>query len=501
MKKRALLGVRFVIFVLLTCICVYMVNRLMMPKYYYNENWATTNTYQDFYALDKDSVDVFFLGSSHAVSAFNPQVIYDTYGISSYNLGSEQQSLLVSYYWLREALKYQSPQVVVLETYTLYKYKDAYVYNDMNCSETAVRKAMDSMKLSPLKIEAAMAIEEMDPTQNALSYILTNIRYHTRWTDLSEKDFTETEMVKHGGIKGFSALNGKSSVTKDVFFKTEDVDLVEAEPMVRVADEYLGKIVDLCDEKGIKLIFVNIPYGEPVERYKSTREYAESKGIPYYDFNEESLYREIEYNAEKDGYGHPNYKGAEKLSLYIGKLLRENYNVSARNDTSFDKSREIYEQIIKNYELAETTDVYDYFDRISDSRYDIFVFVPTNIGDCVDAKLAKKWRKLGFSTDIQSIKEGSRYCGVKAEKKIEKVTNEDLAFSGSTRDGKVIYSFTIDTSVMMQSNQTFSMVIDGKECGNQSVGMDIVVYDHDFKMIVDKVNINTDTKEKTMTRY
>ena len=81
------------------------------------------------------------------------------------------------------------------------------------------------------------------------------------------------------------------------------------------------------------------------------------------------------------------------------------------------------------------------------------------------------------------------------------MTDEDIAFSGTVRDGKMIYNFLIDTSVMMPNYQKFSMVVNGIECGNQNAGIDIVVYDSDFKQIVDKVNINTTIEEKTMTRY
>lgn len=200
LKENIKTAVKFITFVLITFFCVGLVNEWLKPEYYYNEMWPATNTYKDFYELEKNTVDVLIFGSSHAVSGINPQVIYDNYGITSYNLGSEEQSLVVTYFWLREALKYQSPKAIILDTYTLHKYVDAYVYNDMNCSETTVRKAMDALKFSPLKWEAGRTIEEIDPTQNGLSFLLLNIRYHSRWTSLGENDYTEKNMIDHGGI-------------------------------------------------------------------------------------------------------------------------------------------------------------------------------------------------------------------------------------------------------------------------------------------------------------
>ena len=499
--KKTLFGIKAILFAFLSFMFVILVNKGLMPKYYYNDSWPTTNTYRDFYRLDKNSVDVLFFGSSHAVSSFNPQVIYDTYGIRSYNLGCEQQSLFVTYYWLREALKYQSPEVVVLDTFTFHEYTDAYVYNILNCNETAIRKAMDCMKLSLLKIEAGMNIEKIDSSQSGLSYILTNIRYHTRWKDLGENDYTEKEMIEHGGIKGFSALGGMNEGALDTTFNRDDVDMADAEPMAEIADMYLGKIVDLCDKNEIKLIFVNIPYGESIERYKAVKEYADIKDIPFYDFNEEQLYKEIGYSAENDRYSHPNYKGAEKLSRYIGKLMIDEYNVTTGYDESFDESREVYEHKLKNIRLTEVTDAYEYLDLINDNKYDILAFAPKKIGEYIDDGFMSKWFELGFLTDLRNVPKGNHYCAVKADSVMEKMTSDDLTILGSVRDGKMIYGFLIDTSVMVPQYHKYSMTIDGYECGNKNDGINIVVYDNDYKMIVDKVNINTALEEKTMTRY
>ena len=110
--------------ILIICILavVYTVDIILTPKYFYDDEWPTTATYLDFYDLERDSVDVLFMGSSHAGSFFNPQILYDTYNIVSYNLSSEQQSMLVTYYWLKEALRYQSPKVVILDTHMMHRY-------------------------------------------------------------------------------------------------------------------------------------------------------------------------------------------------------------------------------------------------------------------------------------------------------------------------------------------------------------------------------------------
>lgn len=501
-KNRVKLAIKFISFVLITCICVGMVNEWLKPKYYYNQTYPTTNTYLDFYKLEKNSVDVLFFGSSHAVTSFNPQVIYDNYGITSYNLGCEQQSIVVTYYWLREALKYQSPKVIILDTYTLYKYYDAYVYNNMNCGETAVRKAMDNMRLSPLKWEAGKVIEEIDPTQSGLSYLLLNIRYHTRWTSLGEDDYMEEAMIEHGGTKGFTVLGGTNPDLSYVPFKDSDVSTVDADPMVGTSEEYLDKIVDLCARENIQLILVNIPCRESIESYKSTKEYADSHGLLYYDFNEERLYNEIDYNASENLLSHLNYLGAEKVSLYIGSLLKTKYGIQSREDKSYDLSRELYEHKIENINLTNTTDIYQYLDMINNDRYSVFIFAPTKYSAYMNDEIMNKLFMLGFTTDLRGIPDYTHYCAVKDSSGIiEELSVNDISFSGSIRGGLTTYSFNIDTSVMLTGYQTYSMIVNGTQCGNQNAGLNIIIYDNDLKNIVDKVNFNTDDAGLTAMRY
>ncbi|SDH59297.1 hypothetical protein SAMN05421493_10268 [Pseudobutyrivibrio sp. 49] len=500
-KIRIKLALKFVAFVLVLCICVGAVNGVMKPKFYFNNEWPTTNTFLDFYELEKDSVDVLFLGSSHCINAFNPQVLYDEYGITSYNLASPQQNALLSYYWLEEALKYQSPKVVVLETFTFHYYKEDYVYNDMNCSEESARKAMDFMRLSPLKVRAAFDIQRYDPTQDALSYIFTNIRYHTRWKDLSEDDFSRAEMVEHGGIKGYSVHDGVNSSKKDVTFKAEDSVNAEEEPIVRVTDEYLEKIVNLCEENGIQLILTCVPYGESIGRYKSVKNYADSKNIPFYDFNEESLYKEVKYNAKRNGYNHVDYSGAEKLTSYIGGVIAEKYGVAPRKDSSFEKTREVYNHKVNNTLLSKTTDINKYLDLVNDSKYSVVMFAPFyERGQYLGGSLTKKLQSLGFKTDFVTLQRGAHYIGINDGKDvIEKVSVKDYSYSNSFHDGRLILKYSIDTSLYDLYSFEFGD-LNYSEIGS-TPGFKIIVYDNDDKKIIDKIYVDTSSKELPITRW
>lgn len=195
MTEKYSFGKRAAIFCMILVVILYNINKILTPKYLYQDIWPTTATYTEFYKLEENSVDVFFLGSSNAAAGFIPQELYNNYGITSYNLGCEQQNMLISYYWLEEALKTQSPEVVILDCLMLFPFGEA---GALNSGEECTRKALDYMKFGKAKSEAVDAICQLDESLSKESFYLTNIRYHSRWKQLTEKDFMMNRIAESG---------------------------------------------------------------------------------------------------------------------------------------------------------------------------------------------------------------------------------------------------------------------------------------------------------------
>jgi hypothetical protein len=72
---------------------------------------------EKLWTLPGDTVDVMFIGSSHAFMNIDPSVLWRESGISAYVLGCGSQPIWESYYHLKEALKRQMPKVVFVECY------------------------------------------------------------------------------------------------------------------------------------------------------------------------------------------------------------------------------------------------------------------------------------------------------------------------------------------------------------------------------------------------
>lgn len=320
MKKKNFFLIRMAvtIIVLLAVLSAYFY--VIKPKYVYGDGFPTTSTFKGFYESKRNSYDLLFLGSSHGVCAFNPKVM-DEYDISSYNLSCEQQNLFTSYYWLKEALKYQKPQTVVLDVYMLYLFDaDSMKPTTANCT----RKGFDFMRLSPNKISACINAKKVDKELSLTSMLFPNVMYHTRWKELSSKDFRINFSDDPNFLRGFYPLEGQGVegfVPIDVDYEDETVN---PNPLML---EYLFKIMKLCDEKGIKLVLVSTPTGfETNSQHLTMWSLASFFGndVDFIDFNTKQVYEECGYDFSKDNNDddHANKYGARKITEYIAKELK-----------------------------------------------------------------------------------------------------------------------------------------------------------------------------------
>lgn len=494
MKAHYKYFIRGTILTVLVVVCLATWTKILIPKYYYNTTWATTATYQGFYEMEKGTVDVLFLGSSHAAAAFNVQQLYNEYGITGYNLGCEQQNLLVSYYWLKEALRFQSPKAVVVDLLALFEW---WKEEPLNSTESCTRKAMDYMKWSPVKIEAVKDICSIDKNQFALSYYLPNIRFHTRWGELSEDDFA-SDLSSHYELKGFCPLAGKSGYTEYRPFEERDSDNI-VEP-VGVMENYLNRMIGLCEEKGIKLILVKTPtVGVSVEKYNMIKKIADEHNIVYYDFNESQLYNKIDFDFTVDMHDatHGSISGSIKIMDFIGDVLMNTCSIKGKYDAQWEQTKSFYESVLNEYNMVHTTDIYDYLKMINDKRYSLFISAKDEASVSLNEEVISLMKKLGLNFELAGQYRASYLAVITEEDVYEDIGKERLEYYGTVRDGIVRFELA---SAGAESGDVSSIKIAGEECSKNQRGLNIVVYDNLLKRKVDSVAFDTFAPELTALR-
>ncbi|WP_026658369.1 hypothetical protein [Butyrivibrio sp. AC2005] len=480
MKKHCIFAVRVIIFSFIACIVISLVNYVITPKKYFEDLWPTTSTYKGFYKIDRDTIDVLFLGSSHAAAAFNPQVVYDKYGITSYNLACEQQNLVVSYYWLKEALRYQKPSAVVLDTYMLYTFDPS---EPLNTSESFTRMALDAMRWSDVKWEAIHDICRLDEKQTVNSYIFQNVRFHNRWMELNENDFEFVSLERHYELKGFSALSqrGTSDPDFEPILVTNLEAYAETEPLMM---QYLDKIVTLCNDNDIDFILTKTPSESWDEyRHNAVQQYANENNIEFCDFNEYIAYEGSGFKWTKDmnDNWHTNIWGAKRVSKYIAELLQEDYAVAgAHYDAQWADTEEYYQNILADCKISNIKDIDEYLEEIDQPRYTVLLAAKSDMTFCVTDAVKRAFKKAGFDL---AAKEYDGYYGVKSDENVSQDSDRDtLHFVGSARNKLVDYSIT---SKGYYAGDDCSIKIDDIEYAKQGNGINIVVYCNDTRRVID----------------
>ncbi len=326
MKKIYLIRTLAVMTAIVTVVGVMAVlTPILQPKYLsLSPEGSLTEEYYD--AVRETSHDVLFIGDCEVYESFVPAILWEEYGISSYVRGGAQQLVWHSYYLLKDALRYETPRVVVFNVLALkYGEPQREAYN---------RMALDGMEWSSVKVEAIQA--SMTEDESFLSYVFPLLRYHSRWSELTREDFIyafrDKPTVSDSGYLMQTAVEPYDPAEDQEPFLPDSYTLPDA------AIDYLDCMVALCREKGIELVLIKAPtnhwkYHWFDEWDEQVVEYAAKYGLAYYNLIDDADEIGLDMTTDTyDGGVHLNVYGAEKLTRYFGEILKHTVDLPDRRD-------------------------------------------------------------------------------------------------------------------------------------------------------------------------
>ena len=297
-------------------VSLFFLQRLLMPKY--ATDVVEGALIAEYYGEEKDH-DVIFIGDCEVYENFSPAVLWRDFGINSYIRGSAQQLIWQSYYLLEDTLRYEKPQTVIFNVLALQ-------YNEPQ-REAYNRMTLEGMKWSGSKVNAIRA--SMMPEEHFLDYVFPLLRYHSRWSELGAEDVEymfNSPRISHNG-----------------YYMRVDVKPAENVPEGRILADYrfgenawayMDRITALCRENDIQLILVKAPSLYPYwyDQWEEQIEgYAAENDLLYVNFLE--LIEETGLDFATDTYDaglHLNLSGAEKITEYLGEVLRQEAGLEDR---------------------------------------------------------------------------------------------------------------------------------------------------------------------------
>lgn len=308
-----------------------------------------TNRWYQFQQIEKNSLDIVYLGNSHNMQGIIPRISKDILGLNGFTLGVPGESIQTTYFELVELFKTQSPKYIGIETFTL----------DINLSgETGfVFSFTDSIPVSINSLNTTLQSFKLPNAYNHFSWI----RQHTFIWKSPEKLFDLYHRYYKNTKENSSELNfyleSDGYYYNDLQITQEKIDYVknseksnEILKMDLQTRFYLEKIIKLCEDNNTQLFLFTMPVVADYFGYEySTLEYkkiSQQYNLPYIDLrnNDFSLIHFSDTN-------HLTQLGALRATINISQELSNFFGLSINQN-----NLENYQQMnIDQYSIERLT--------------------------------------------------------------------------------------------------------------------------------------------------
>ncbi len=474
--------------------CIIFVLMLLALNVFFQPAWPNMNNYytvNGFYEEPDNTIETLFLGASVTSMSFNPMQLYEDYGICAYNLGTEQQPLLTSYYWLEEVYRLHKDTLKTV-IFDVSELRDT-------SSESFYHKSLDGMKFSKIKYRAIRDYAKGD-LKKMVEFSIPLISYHSRWDELSENDIDKYGWDAVNGTRGFRY--SKRSVSYTDPYKTTVLDESEKpKELVNSEVAWFEKMAQFCKEKGIKLVltktltrFWNSGFHNAVQIL------ADKHGLDFIDFNYGDAYDSLNYTIFDDfDTRHHNWYGAAKVTKSIGEYLVNNglaTDIRGNEHWSYmqEQSALYKTRISDRIDLFDTTDVASYLKTAIKGDSAVFISVSDEGSEALTDEQRKEFASLGL-TKLSELKFRQSYLAVVQN---GKVIYEQIKWPADQNKKPLEYRGKLPngTKYVLKSGgyehgKLSSCIIGGEETMENLRGINITVYKTDVGEVIDKTNFDT----------
>ncbi len=486
-------------------------------------------------------IQVVTIGKSGFNWEIDPMGIYKKTGITVYNMSSAAQPLPISYFLCGEALKTQSPELIIVDATEAYEGEFA---------SGLYHGVMDLFPVSNRKIVLARQYAEgfdEDKRKDAFLAALSPFyQYHDRWDSLSKNDFAvavKTDQFLMGNgfskaadysemnefLKGYALqstitgtgmnidwmddLAAQANSNIDMMIRYEGGDAIQsstdASPLYdpRIDEENWLLIKDMkkaCDEKGIHFLLMKTPHFEhPLgsasvwTKLKSDRlkERAEQDGIDFLDLQYDADLG-IEWNIEAGaGSSHLNYAGTRKVTDYLVNLFEEQYGLHGGVCEAYEEDIPIYDKVCRLAELSLTADFFQYMDKVSQvENSTVFFSAADNMAFGLSPEICRTLNEFGLQADFSSFNYSDAYLAIVENGQIrqESCSNRSITSEGTLENGQ---KYSVSSSGFLAGSKS-SVLIDGTEYSLNRRGLNIVVLDNVSGIVLDSVCFDMHDPEK-----
>ena len=336
-RTRQLVGfaLRMVCFLVVTFIICDYALYVLTPK----NDYGICSILQ-YYEQSPETVDVLVLGTSVAYSGINTNILWKEYGIAAFDLCGAEMPYWTIYYYLKEALKTQTPKLILLDA-------KPSIYALPYSKKGRVILSTDGIR-SP--INRFSAIVASTHPNNTLSFLIGFPRVHGNYTNLTMEDFVfpPSNGGRGSSWKGYIEMNAVDEFMEPVVKWEED-----PKEMQDKQRSYFEKILQLAHARDIPLMLIGMPnpdYGYDHPYFLGLRSIAEDYGIVFLDYNIPGSLPGLNYALHFADWQHLNVDGSVLFTEKMGRDLLERHSLpDHRGDKQWESWEICADQWLEQY--------------------------------------------------------------------------------------------------------------------------------------------------------
>lgn len=288
--------------------------------YYEDDN---TRRIEQFYEEEENSLDVILMGASEVSNDFSPGYAYENYGYTSYMYAVDFNRGTTYLSQLKEILKHQDPQAIVVEVYGFLVPSTWDGYH-----EARFRLYVESIPFSMNKVQTILE----QPFEDKLSYFVPFIKYHGNLAEAQKRlaKIGEAEPVLPD-LKGMNSISTVYDGEGDEGDTFDSADFALNEDIEKALIEFL----EYCDAEGVdNVLFVNFPrilvddnHNSNMEAAKKVEQILNRYGHELVNLQKEKEQIGLDENRDFADAHHLNIYGQMKLTDYLSSKLLNEYGV------------------------------------------------------------------------------------------------------------------------------------------------------------------------------
>ena len=388
--------IKVVCFLLLFCLLFHLISGILEEKYVTYDTLAETYITDQFNALEKNSIELAFLGSSQTVRGVSCMRLLEDYGISAFTPSTGKQPMMCTHYYAKRLVKTQHLKAAVIDVSMLYE----------PVKEQWFRRVADSAPWTGDKVELLLNFAKFrakkenkkEAVRTLWSYLFPIMQFHDRWSTLTKDDFAYNE-------KGPIVFRGN---TTRISRSPYDNFIIDEQPVDSSVHPnkyelpYFRKTLDVFRDAGVPVLLIKTPkLGWTLSKSAGVQEIADEYGLDFLDFNTQKWFDAAGFDINTDiaDQEHLNYSGAFKLTDFLAAYLRDRVDFSNVKLTQKDQDDlDNYHKLLRKNELKLTGDLDTFLSCAQDE--DCTVLVTVDSGKEIPEKMKEKLNTMGFHTDL-----------------------------------------------------------------------------------------------------